>query len=247
MTVATYNSYDSVTVRRVVFPRAVEHQPDPAYRMTMSPVDQPTLILRVPYAPREVTYTRGSDYADVARVGKKPALVWKNTTRKEISMTLTVADKYGASNSPTAPKLLVSADSTTDQITGWADRGTRLRVTYGPYESGIWRITNLSIRSIQRTSESNNQFTLAELTITFTEVVDPKVGTGPVSGGVKPAPSKTTSAPKTRTYTVRKGDTLWGISIKYYGTGTKWRKIADANKIKNVNSIKPGQVLKIPS
>ncbi len=55
-----------------------------------------------------------------------------------------------------------------------------------------------------------------------------------------------------RTYTVVKGDTLWDISKKFYGTGFKWTKISDANpgkigKLKNGNPlILPGQVLKIP-
>ena len=32
------------------------------------------------------------------------------------------------------------------------------------------------------------------------------------------------------TYTIKTGDTLWEISIKFYGTGTKWKTIYDANK-----------------
>lgn len=35
---------------------------------------------------------------------------------------------------------------------------------------------------------------------------------------------------KTKTYTVKKGDTLWSISKKYYGKGEKWKKIYNANK-----------------
>jgi LysM repeat protein len=58
----------------------------------------------------------------------------------------------------------------------------------------------------------------------------------------------TTTAPTTTTYTVKKGDTLWGISKKYYGNGAKYTKIVEANadKIKNPNIIYPGQVFTIP-
>lgn len=57
-----------------------------------------------------------------------------------------------------------------------------------------------------------------------------------------------TTAPKATTYTVKKGDTLWGISKKYLGNGAKYNLIFNANKgkIKNPNLIYVGQVLTIP-
>lgn len=47
------------------------------------------------------------------------------------------------------------------------------------------------------------------------------------------------------TYTVQKGDTLWGISQKFYGTGTKWKVIYDYNNLTS-EYVELGQVLKIP-
>lgn len=40
----------------------------------------------------------------------------------------------------------------------------------------------------------------------------------------------TRPASSSSTYTIKSGDTLWGISQKFYGTGTKWKTIYDANK-----------------
>lgn len=56
------------------------------------------------------------------------------------------------------------------------------------------------------------------------------------------------TAPTTKTYTVKKGDTLWAIAAKYYGSGAQYNKIYNANtdKISNPNLIYPGQVLTIP-
>lgn len=60
---------------------------------------------------------------------------------------------------------------------------------------------------------------------------------------------KKDGSPKTKTYTVQKGDCLWNIAKKYYGDGSKWPKIYNANKskIKNPNLIYPGQKLTIPA
>ena len=46
-------------------------------------------------------------------------------------------------------------------------------------------------------------------------------------------------------YVVKRGDTLWAISEKYLGSGSKYPQIAQENNIKNPNLIYPGQVFKI--
>lgn len=52
-----------------------------------------------------------------------------------------------------------------------------------------------------------------------------------------------------QTYTVVKGDSLWKIAKKFYGNGSKYIVIYDANKnkIKHPDLIYPGQVFTIPS
>lgn len=46
-------------------------------------------------------------------------------------------------------------------------------------------------------------------------------------------------------YTVVKGDHLWGIAVRAYGDGYKWVELAKANEIANPNLIEVGQVIKI--
>lgn len=75
-----------------------------------------------------------------------------------------------------------------------------------------------------------------------------------VSGGtasVQPVREQTNSpAPKQETtWKVEKGDCLWNLAKKFYGDGSKYTKIYEANKdkIRNPNLIYVGQVLTIPS
>lgn len=71
----------------------------------------------------------------------------------------------------------------------------------------------------------------------------PKIVPQPVRAAENPP------KPANQTYTVVRGDCLWNIAKKYYGNGSKYTVIYNANrdKIKNPNLIYPGQVLTIPA
>ena len=72
--------------------------------------------------------------------------------------------------------------------------------------------------------------TITLVTIQTTQKVDT---TTKVEETVKVTEEKPREEPpkKVRTYKVKyKNDCLWSISKKYYGTGTKWKKIYNANK-----------------
>lgn len=63
--------------------------------------------------------------------------------------------------------------------------------------------------------------------------------------------TRETKSPKSssgKSYTIKKGDSLWSIAKKFYGDGSQYMKIYKANtdKIKNPNLIYAGQVIKIP-
>lgn len=55
--------------------------------------------------------------------------------------------------------------------------------------------------------------------------------------------------PQTKKHLVRTGDNLWKISRKYYGSGSEWKRIYEANKteIKNKDFLEPGTILTIPA
>ena len=62
-------------------------------------------------------------------------------------------------------------------------------------------------------------------------------------------PERTGEPPKQKAYTVKAGDCLWNIAKKFYGKGSDYTKIYNANKGtigSNPNLIYPGQVFTIP-
>lgn len=87
-------------------------------------------------------------------------------------------------------------------------------------------------------------------TKTVNIVTKPKeVTTKPVVVASVSTPRPAETAPKPKTYTVVKGDTLWNIAKKNLGNGARYTEIYNLNKdkIKNPNLIYPGQVLTLPS
>ena len=68
------------------------------------------------------------------------------------------------------------------------------------------------------------------------------------SGSSSTAPSPGSTA-TSRTYTVKKGDSLSKIAKHLYGDAGEWRKIFEANRdtIQDPDLIEPGQQLKIPA
>jgi 5'-nucleotidase/UDP-sugar diphosphatase len=59
-----------------------------------------------------------------------------------------------------------------------------------------------------------------------------------------PAPTQIASA--TGSYTVKKGDTLFGIAKNRYGDGKQWTRIASANPGLSPQSLKAGQTISLP-
>lgn len=79
----------------------------------------------------------------------------------------------------------------------------------------------------------------------------PAPGKNPAPPGKQPLPPKrpVPKAPAIKTHIVKSGESLWIISKKYYGAGSKWTNIYNRNKTvvgKNPNLIKPGMKLVIP-
>lgn len=76
-----------------------------------------------------------------------------------------------------------------------------------------------------------------------------KVDTATEKATVQKEETRVDNTVTPQTYTVKSGDCLWNIAKKYYGSGSDYTKIYEANKSligSNLNLIYPGQVLTIP-
>lgn len=73
--------------------------------------------------------------------------------------------------------------------------------------------------------------------ITMPDALDNEPGQSPFGAELQQQP---------RTYTIRKGDLLSSIALRFYGNARLWRKIADANGIPDPRRIHPDQVIVIP-
>ena len=126
----------------------------------------------------------------------------------------------------------------------------------GNAESGMYTLENYTV---SRSIDMNNDF---EASLTFKEYKD--YGTQSITfpftiskmidnamnkvGEYLQKTNKRKSTKNTteeQTYTVKSGDTLWAISKKFYGDGSLYPYLVNLNNIKNANSLKVGQVLRI--
>jgi LysM repeat protein len=85
-----------------------------------------------------------------------------------------------------------------------------------------------------------------------TKTVNIKIAASKPKASAEPARAATTSPapPAAQTYTVVSGDCLWNIAKKFYGNGSRYTDIYNANQGViggNPNLIYPGQVLTIPA
>lgn len=79
----------------------------------------------------------------------------------------------------------------------------------------------------------------ATLNVSFQQVKDSKQlrPQNPTSGGVGGE----------RVWRVESGDTLAWIAYKSYGNPTRWRRIAEANRLRDVRRLAPGTLLVVPN
>lgn len=85
------------------------------------------------------------------------------------------------------------------------------------------------------------------------EIKEIRIASSPFSEGsgnsaTQQVEESTTQEETKKTHTVKQGDTLWSIAKSYYGSGSSFPQIFEANKnvLSDPNKIRVGQILTIP-
>ncbi|MBX5147016.1 5'-nucleotidase C-terminal domain-containing protein [Rhizobium lentis] len=72
----------------------------------------------------------------------------------------------------------------------------------------------------------------------------------PAAPATEPAPAPATSAPAAATpatHVIAAGDTFWDLAVSFYGDGTLWRKLSEANGSPNPRHLTIGKEIQVPA
>lgn len=199
--------------------------------------------LEMPYAPSELKVVIGSNNKTVDLINGSPINILKNPKLTEIQFDVELprgrqyafANKLISSKTYTDyfEKLMLEKTPTQLVITRPNPKANRSQVrnrqtvvggTNKDFESTVLKVS-LEGYDMKESAENAYDVTVSlkfKEYVTYGTVVqkDKKSTVQPVT---KPAPT-------TKSYVVKKGDCLWNISRKFYGTGAKWKTIYNANK-----------------
>ena len=105
-------------------------------------------------------------------------------------------------------------------LNDWKKNGTELNLLVTGYP------INADVYLTEYRSAATGAFGGISYELTFIEARSIVVTTTTV----EQVAETTRPAEKQNTYTIKSGDTLWSIAVKFYGDGSKWRLIYEANK-----------------
>ena len=208
--------------------------------------------IRIPWLPEEIEYkSGGTTMATYEIMNKGEVAVPTGSGLASCSWSSVFPGKYRTDRSMLRGKWK-SPEHYHKILEYWKKNGTPLRVLVTGFP------INMNVILEDYEGKAAGGFGDWEYEISFLEDRDITISTTTVKTTAKKTTKR--AAKKTTTHTVKSGDTLWAISKKYLGAGSKWKTIYNANKSiiektakkhgkkssNNGNLIYPGTKLRIP-
>lgn len=197
----------------------------------------------LPFAPK-ITDHSGSEmnFAVLERAYDKPLLRGSSSKPRVLEMNITVFNSED--NQRSVEHILAG-------IARFASEGALVYLrNMGARALGAFRITAHSEHEIMR-KEGTNELTSATVDMTWTEdyrnVRFTSMPVRSIADALGKPAANPRGTPAPRSYIVKAGDLMTGVSFKVYGTTSRWREIADANALRDVRALQPGRELIIPA
>lgn len=192
----------------------------------------------VEYSPKETT--RGSiarKWEEVEK-GGKAYMFDRGASIPTLSFSIIVASTDHRSVEGDLKRLMALAGTTKD-----------VKIKYSKLENGVWHITSMDIRSVQRHDKSQAVI-WAEVDLQLTSATAVKRNASPVdkAGKSKKKPKIASAAYKSTKnvkHKVKKGDSLTKISQQYRGS-SDYADIARLNNIKDPSVLPYGRTFNVP-
>lgn len=187
---------------------------------------------------RDMTRSATASFAEHGRNGGKAYLEFSGDGLDELTLTIEADAQYGINPLEVQNKLFAkkSAGQAENFILGGKHVGDN------PYVITSISETFKTLYVDGRPIKISFQLTLKEYAnqVAAIDIIPPA---RQLDDGLQ-----TAKATSSDTYIVVKGDCLWKIAKKFYGSGAQYPRIYNANKdkIRDPNLIYPGQVLTIP-
>lgn len=200
--------------------------------------------LRLPVLPEKIKikYSGKSQSIDIAELGE--ILIPQKRDAIEISFeSFFPATYFSGCKYKNIPK----PNTAVKKLKKWLNCKKPIHFTYNGAKLSMYCL----IKDFTVTEQGGDPGTMY-FSITFKEYREPKVRKIKVNGNkanVSGGGKRPDNSENPDTYTVQSGDCLWNLAIKYYGSGSEYTKIYEANKSViggNPNNLTVGQVLKIP-
>lgn len=192
-------------------------------------------VIRLPINPPGYEITRSANNNEITRYGKEPVVLMGKAGLKEVSFSsFFPKQNYSFAQYKSSYKLsdgtavnLKTPEGYIALIESWQDAPITLIMT-GTNVNGLYTIESFSPKEPDAAGDVAYSINFKQyIKPTYTKPKATNTGTN------SPKPVKTnrpTAKPKTKKYTVKKGDTLSGIAKRQTGNSANWRKIYTQNK-----------------